>query len=355
MSSDHNKVLAINDTQDPTSKERKSDHIEMAFQSQVELYNIDSRFYYEPLLSSHPKNNYEETFEFLGKPFKVPLWVSSMTGGTQYASTINKNLALACNEFGFGMGLGSCRGLLYDDETLEDFNVRKYIGDQTLYANLGIAQIEQLIEDNEIYRINELINKLSADGLIIHVNPLQEWLQPEGDVIKHPPIETIMRLMDKADINIVVKEVGQGMGYESLKALFQLPLQAIDFAANGGTNFAKLEMHRASETVRNQFDRIANLGHSAAEMVDISNKIISELGDKLRCRQVIVSGGVKDFLDGYYYIQKLNVPAIYGQASAFLKHARGEYSELRSFVEMQVEGIRLAQAYLRIKETKNEI
>jgi isopentenyl-diphosphate delta-isomerase len=337
--------------EDPTSKVRKADHIEMAFDSQVTQQLIDPRFYYEPLLSGHPDGKKRNPFQFLGKSFSYPIWVSSMTGGTAYAGIINKNLAKACKEFGFGMGLGSCRALLNDDETFDDFNVRAYIGDQALYANLGIAQLEELSSLGQLDKAGELVRKLEADGLIIHVNPLQEWLQPEGDHISKPPIDIIKELIDKTDLKLIVKEVGQGMGYQSLKALFELPLEAIDFAANGGTNFAKLEMHRASDSVKENYKKIANLGHSAEEMVSISNRVIEELGENCLCKQVIVSGGVKDFLDGYYYTQKLKVPAIYGQASAFLKYARADYEQLREYVEAQISGYRLAEAFLTIKES----
>lgn len=340
-----------NDPRDPNAKERKSDHISMAFESQVGKHQIDNRFYYEPLLNAHPESNQHKSLTFLGKNFNHPIWVSSMTGGTHYANIINKNLALACNEFGFGMGLGSCRALLYSDETLQDFDVRKYIGDNALFANLGIAQLEELIQNGATHKITELIDKLSADGLIIHINPMQEWLQPEGDKIKHPPLDTIKRVIEKVNTKIIVKEVGQGMGPRSLKALFELPIEAIDFAANGGTNFAKLEMLRASQQVIENFGCIANIGHTAEEMVDLSNTIIKELGDQCLCKQVIVSGGVHNFLDGYYYIQKLNVPAIYGQASAFLKYAKEDYEQLRQYIESQISGLQLAQAFLRVKES----
>jgi isopentenyl-diphosphate delta-isomerase len=347
MSSEQNKLS----NEDPTSKARKSDHIEMAFESQVTQQLIDPRFYYEPLLSGHPENVKRETQEFLSKPFAYPIWVSSMTGGTAFAGIINKNLARACGEFGFGMGLGSCRALLHSDDTFDDFNVRSRIGDEALYANLGIAQLEELISAGQLNKVGELVKKLQADGLIVHVNPLQEWLQPEGDHISRPPIDIIKQLIDDLDIKLIVKEVGQGMGYKSLEALFKLPIEAIDFAANGGTNFAKLEMHRASDAVKENYRKVANLGHSAEEMVNLSNRIIEELGDRCLCKQVIVSGGVKDFLDGYYYTQKLNIPAIYGQASAFLKYAREDYDQLRNYVDAQVSGYRLAEAFLTIKES----
>jgi isopentenyl-diphosphate delta-isomerase len=274
-----------------------------------------------------------------------------MTGGTEWARTINHNLARACKDFGMGMGLGSCRSLLFSDDTLPDFNVRPLIGhDLPLYANLGIAQLEQLIEKGELWRVRQLLDKLQADGLIIHVNPFQEWMQPEGDRFQRPPLETIVTFLDQLrDVPVVVKEVGQGMGPESLKALFQLPLQAVDFAAGGGTNFAKLELLRSDAARQEIYTQLAHAGHTAEEMAGFTNDIAAELGDAIRCRQVIISGGVQGFLDGYYLIRKLRLNAVYGQASGFLKHARGTYEELYAYVEAQVRGLELAAAYLKVK------
>ena len=337
--------------EDPTSESRKKDHIELAFDSQVEKHSLDRRFFYEPLLSGHPQRGSLPEQVFLGKNMKTPMWVSSMTGGTEMANTINHNLARACKDFGMGMGLGSCRALLYNDETLKDFDVRHLIGEELpLYANLGVAQIEELIDSGELYRILQLIDKLQADGLIVHVNPMQEWLQPEGDRFKYKPLQVINILLDEMDIPIIVKEVGQGMGYESLKALFKLPLAAIDFAANGGTNFAKLEMLRSDEQKAAIYEHLAYVGHSAEDMVDMTNQIIKELGDEVKCREVIISGGVQTFLDGYYLINRLKLPAVYGQASAFLKHARGSYEELYQYVDAQVQGLELAKAFLKVRE-----
>jgi len=335
---------------DPTAAARKKDHIQLAFQSRIDSGQLDSRFYYEPLLAAHPTKGSLSPLTFLGKKMTAPLWVSSMTGGTEMANTINHNLARACKDFGMGMGLGSCRSLLYNNDTLKDFAVRHLIGDDLpLYANLGVAQLEILIENNDIQLIKDLIDKLDADGLIIHVNPLQEWLQPEGDRFKKPPLETIMHILEKVDMPIMVKEVGQGMGYESLKALFKLPLEAVDFAANGGTNFAKLELLRSDAVKQEIYSQLANVGHSAEEMVTMTNQIINELGDDLQCKQVIISGGIQNFLDGYYLINKLALSCVYGQASSFLKHAQGTYEELYKYVDSQIQGLELANALLKVK------
>jgi isopentenyl-diphosphate delta-isomerase len=191
---------------------RKKDHIDLAFQSQTQKTTRDKRFDYEPMLSGHPEAIFKP-FDFLGKVQKIPVWVSSMTGGTKLASRINANLARACQEFGMGMGLGSCRIILDDNTCFEDFNVREIISDEyPLYANLGIVQIEQLLEDKQINKVTVLVNKLRADGLIIHVNPLQEYLQPEGDRLKRPAIEIITEFISRVELRIIVKEVGQGMG-----------------------------------------------------------------------------------------------------------------------------------------------
>jgi isopentenyl-diphosphate delta-isomerase len=190
---------------------------------------------------------------------------------------------------------------------------------------------------------------LHADGLIIHINPLQEWTQPEGDRYHNPPIETISRLIDKLDMSIIVKEVGQGMGLDSLRALMKLPLTAIDFAAHGGTNFSKLELLRCDETRKEALLPIINVGHTAIEMVEMTNQLLKEMGEEVACREFIVSGGVKNFLDGYYLTSKITANALYGQASGFLKHARGSFEELDRYVSLQVEGLKMANAFLRIK------
>lgn len=335
---------------DPTAVDRKKDHIEMAFKSRVEAGELDARFYYEPMLTAHPKPGSLRPLPFLGKTLRTPVWVSSMTGGTALARKINRLLARACGEFGMGMGLGSCRQLLYSDEFLSDFDVREEMGaDLPLYANLGIAQVEKLLKQKEGDRIPALLHKLRADGLFIHVNPLQEAMQPEGDMFERPPLEVIEEVLQLFDCKVIVKEVGQGFGPESLKALLQLPLAGIEFAAAGGTNFARLELLRSDPVKQMIFEKIATVGHSAVDMLAWANQYKAELGTACRTEHLILSGGVRDFLDGYYLLQKSTFPAVYGQASGFLKHAQGDYDELRSFVQAQVRGLELAHAFLRVR------
>jgi isopentenyl-diphosphate Delta-isomerase len=326
--------------------DRKKDHIELAFRSQIAKIDKENRFVYEPMLRAHPTEL--EPVEFLGKRMSAPVWISSMTGGTSMAKKINYNLAQLAHEFGLGMGLGSCRCLLESANCLSDFDVRSIIGDGLpLFANLGISQVESLLLENSAYKIEALIETLKADGLIVHVNPLQEFFQLEGDVLKNPPITIIDELLKVVDCKIIVKEVGQGMGYESLKALLKLPIAAIDYGAFGGTNFSKLELLRNNDSLIKSIGGLAKVGQTAEEMTNDMNRLFDEFPEQQN-REVIISGGIKTFLDGYYLINKIKHKAIYGQGSTFLAYAMEDYQTLKMFFEYQIKGLQMANAYLRV-------
>jgi isopentenyl-diphosphate delta-isomerase len=324
---------------------RKHDHIELAFQSRVSAHQVDDRFYYEPLLSAHPTDT-DLSVNFLGNKFNYPIWISSMTGGTERARMINENLARLCFEFGLGMGLGSCRALLDSNDRLADFNMRAMMGDRPLYANLGIAQVEQLIVENAVDKIAELLTKLHADGIFVHVNPLQEWAQPEGDQINRPPIETIAELCSLLNTPIAVKEVGQGMGPKSLFELMKLPLATIEFGASGGTNFTQLELNRL-ENKNIHKAKFSTIGHTAEQMVEFVNEYSNH--KDVQCKDIIISGGVSDYLHGYYLMETCQLNSIYGQASAFLRHALVSYEDLVQFFQAEMEGLAMAKSYLHIR------
>jgi isopentenyl-diphosphate delta-isomerase len=336
---------------DPMQETRKRDHIELANKSQIARIEVDSRFNYEPLLSNHPNENFDISTTFLGKKIKAPLWVSSMTGGVGEARHINQNLARVCNEFSIGMGLGSCRTLLESNQYFEDFNLRSIIGsEQPFFANLGIAQVETIVFSDNQHKIFDLVNRLQADGLIIHVNPLQEWFQPEGDKFVHSPIETIEKLCSlnlKNHFKIIVKEVGQGMGPQSLKALLDLPIDAIELASFGGTNFSKLEILRSKVAGNQEIDSLSRVGHTSIEMIHILNNLL-KLNPKYAEKQIIISGGIENFLDGFYLQELLNFSSIRGQAKNYLNRAE-DMESLRSFTAAQIDGLKMAKAFLKVK------
>ena len=329
---------------------RKADHIALAYQSQINSIQNDSRFDYEPLLHSHADAKIPETV-FLGKKLRAPIWISSMTGGTQLANKINQNLARAAHEFGLGMGLGSCRCLLDGDSCLADFNVRPIIGDDLpLYANIGISQIEKAFLQHDFSPIHRIVDKLKTDGLIIHINPLQEAFQPEGDMLSIAPIDLLNEFIPAANYPIIVKEVGQGMGPQSLLELSKMNIQAIDFGAFGGTNFSKLELLRNTEQAHETYLNMAHVGHSAIDMLHTTNRIFEQT-PPTNDLQLIVSGGIPHFLDGYYAIQKSKFKAVYGQGSALLSYAKQDYASLQQYLKYQIRGLELAFGFLRIRKS----
>lgn len=326
---------------------RKKDHIGLALQSQISKDFLNDKFNYEPALSAHPAEDLPEQF-FLNKKLKMPVWVSSMTGGTAQAKHINTNLAKACREFGMGMGLGSCRPLLEDSSRLADFDMRPIIGDDLpLLANLGIAQIEKLLEDGEVEKLSQMMVQLKVDGLFVHLNPVQEYLQPEGDRFRFSPVETLEKLLKIVDFPVLVKEVGQGMGPKSIEALMDLNIAGIEFGAFGGTNFAQMELFRSDELKQELLNPLSKIGHTAEEMVEFINDLPKSF---MREKNIIISGGVNNWLEGYYLMKKINHPAIFGQASAFLKYAQGDYKQLSDYVLNLKKGLLLAHSYLTIRK-----
>ncbi len=312
----------------------------MAEASQTGPETRDVRFHYEPMLSAHPQGA-AHTTDIIGKAFNFPLWVSSMTGGAAHARELNHTMARACEEFELGMGLGSCRPLLEDSARfMADFDVRDLMPGRPLFANLGIAQVEKGLSD--LSPIHRMVEALRADGLIIHVNPLQEWFQPGGDLFKLPPLETITRFVDSAPYPVMVKEVGHGMGPKSLEALMRLPLAAIEFAGYGGTNFSVLEATRAQR----ESTGLTQVGHSAAQMTGFVRTLLAR-DEKFRCQRFIISGGIRDVLEGHHLTAQLPGRAVFGMAHGVLRKAQEGYQSLQEFLTAQRDQYRMAQAYLR--------
>ena len=141
-----------------TTSERKADHIQLALQGQRN--QEDRRFYYEPLFGHQNFAEIDLSLEFLGKSFRAPLWVSSMTGGTSSARVINARLAETVARFGLGMGLGSLRPLLDGRQAFADFHVRPLLGPECcLFGNIGIVQVDELLEKNQINCLLDLVQE----------------------------------------------------------------------------------------------------------------------------------------------------------------------------------------------------
>jgi isopentenyl-diphosphate Delta-isomerase len=334
----------VREEESSVTDSRKADHIQMAFEAIGDSH--DSRFFYEPLFSELDEANIDLSCSIGEKKVQFPLWISSMTGGSHKvkAKTINERLAIAAKDYGLGMGLGSCRSILNDDFYFQDFNLRGIIGnDCPLYANLGIAQLNELYINKSFKLIDSLVSRLKADGVIIHINPLQELFQPEGDRYDNKPTVLLNSLKEHIGNRycFIIKEVGQGFGPESLRFLFSLEPTAIELAGFGGTNFAKLESLRLNE--KSSLEPLIKVGNTLDEMIDFLPS------NRNPATSIIASGGVTNFLDGYYCTQKTGPNTLYGQASLLLKRALVSQDELNNYIESEIKGFTIAKKFLTVK------
>ncbi|QEN05869.1 type 2 isopentenyl-diphosphate Delta-isomerase [Thiospirochaeta perfilievii] len=324
---------------------RKNQHIKLSKKSQVAENLLDVRFNYEPLISNHQTQHY--SYRFLGQNIGAPIFLSSMTGGSRKSLKINKRIATAAKIFNLPMGVGSLRPYL-ENKNPKSFVLREFTGDKVLlFGNLGISQIEQLVNRDELFKIEKVIRNLDLDGLIIHINPLQEWVQKGGDLLKESPLITLEKTLPQFKTKIIVKEVGAGFGPSSLKELLKLPIDVIDLASFGGTNFTKLELLRDKNSCKAiNSQPLINIGNSKFDMIKNVNTLLSlGLGKE---KEFIVSGGVRDFLDGYYYTKLLNAPSLYGYAYKVLENAIRSQNHLNSFFTSEIDNFNFSQNFLRL-------
>lgn len=277
--------------------QRKKDHLALAHASQHPTYNpslLSVGLTYEPCLSEFPKKDFSLPQKIDEKTIKHPVWISSMTGGSSQSGKINKILAKMVKHFELGMGLGSCRVIMEKPSTFKDFNLKALIGHAPFWANLGICELDEYLQQKKWQSFKNILNDLQVDGLIIHINPTQEFLQKKGSVLKRPSLQILQDLLSlDPHLPLIIKEVGQGMGPQSLKALSQMKLKGIEFASLGGTNFASLELSRGQQQNNLQFplNALTKLGHSAKEMVDFWVNLQAEQKKRKPLWHVIISGG----------------------------------------------------------------
>jgi isopentenyl-diphosphate delta-isomerase len=322
--------------------QRKDDHILMSKRAQVSSLLLDDRFDYEPLFQSHP-DVIGECITLGNKTINHPIWISSMTGGSERAGTINQRLAQVASHFGFGMGLGSLRPILSNEIHVKDFNIRPLLGDYPLWGNLGIAQIEEMLNHQlELDKLDDIFKRLELDGLIIHLNFLQEWFQIEGDRLKKPMIETLLRFRDRWQKPIMIKEVGHGLGPRSLKAILELDIAALELAAFGGTNFTQLENDRSKQAVT----PFTFVGATKEQMLDTLNLL---LAGRAHHPNIIVSGGMKNMVDGYYYLKKYPFTTAIGFAQSMIEQAILGEEQLFAYAEGLVREYAMAKSCLMLK------
>jgi isopentenyl-diphosphate Delta-isomerase len=237
---------------DTQISKRKSDHIQINLERDVQSALTTGLEDYRLIHQALPElnlNDVDLSQTLFGKRLAVPVLVSSMTGGTGQAASINRNLAAAAQKVGLAMGVGSQRAAIGDPGLAKTFQIRKFAPDILLFANLGAVQLNYGFGIEECRKAVEMIG---ADGLILHLNPLQEALQPEGDVNFTGLVEKIAALKQQLDVPLILKEVGWGFSKEAAQKLFDAGVDALDVAGAGGTSWSQVEMHRIEDPYRAQ-------------------------------------------------------------------------------------------------------
>lgn len=221
-----------------------------------------------------------------GKPMRAPILVSCMTGGTREAARLNAILAEVAQEVGLAMGLGSGRVLL-ENPRAPGLDVRGIAPDVPLLANLGAAQLNR---GAGVDACRRLLDLTGADAMVLHLNPLQEALQPEGEPRFRGLLREIERLCSTLEAPVVVKEVGSGLAPDVVAALFAAGVAAVDVAGAGGTSWSEVERHRLSGVHERIALAFRSWGIPTAEAVSAARAVA---GDRL----VFASGGVRSGMD----------------------------------------------------------
>ena len=271
---------------------RKADHLRICLDENVQFNSTTNGL--ERYRFSHcclPELDWNEislTTTFLGKQLLAPLLISSMTGGTEQAGIINQRLASVAQHYKIAMGVGSQRVVVEKPQVASTFAVRSRAPDILLFANLGAVQLNYDYGLDECLR---LVDLLEADALILHLNPLQECIQPKGDTNFKGLLDKINQLCNKLSVPVIAKEVGNGISAPMAEKLIGAGVTAIDVAGAGGTSWAKVESERAGNAQQRRMGMtFADWGLPTAECITSIRTIAPEV-------PLIASGGLRDGLD----------------------------------------------------------
>ncbi len=312
---------------------RKADHLRINLEEDVRSRRSTGLERYHFLHQALPELDLEAVdtgVTVFGKRLRAPLFISSMTGGTPEAQVLNRRLALAAQATGIAMGVGSQRAALEHPELAATFQVRRYAPDILLFANLGAVQLNYGYTVDHCRRAVEMIE---ADALILHLNPLQEAVQPEGDTRFAGLARKIEAVCRALPVPVIVKEVGWGISPQAARMLAEAGVAAIDVAGAGGTSWSQVEMHRAqSEAQARLAAAFADWGIPTAESIRYVRQAAPGV-------LVFASGGLRTGVD---VAKSLALGAtLAGMAGAFLKAAAQS-------TEATVETIQLVQRELQV-------
>lgn len=312
---------------------RKADHLRICLEEDVQFRQLTNGL--EKYRFTHaclPELNIDQvdlTTTFLGKKLGAPLLISSMTGGTEQAKLINYRLAEAAQNYRLAMGVGSQRVAVENPDVAHTFAIRDVAPDALLFANLGAVQLNYTYGLEQCLRVVEI---LSADALILHLNPLQECIQPKGDTNFNGLLDKIQLLCEKISVPVIAKEVGNGISVAMAEKLIAAGVNAIDVAGAGGTSWAKVEGERAENNLQRRLgSTFADWGIPTAECIVQIRKSYPDI-------PLIASGGLRNGLE---VAKTIALGAdLAGLAFPFLQAADDSPSALDELVQILMAEIR---------------
>lgn len=278
-------------------KERKKDHLKYALlpSSQVGDSGFAS---YKFIHNALPEINFRKidtSTTFLGKKISYPFFISCMTGGLERGKNININLAKAAQKYKIPFGVGSQR-MAIEDKSLENlFRVRKYAPDIPIFANIGLVQLNYGYGLKEFQRCVDMIE---SDALVVHINPIQEVIQPEGDRNWEGLLAKLEKIVNKISVPVIAKEVGFGLSEDVVRRLYNVGVKIFDTAGWGGTNWAMVEGLRGKAD-RDLGELFSGWGIPTTESIEMCALFKSKFKIQNSKREVTIlgSGGVRSGVD----------------------------------------------------------
>jgi len=268
---------------------------------------------------------------FLGMPLRAPLLISSMTGGTARAAEINRRLARGAEVAGIAFALGSGRAMLEDDALRSTFDVRAVAPRVVLFANLGAVQLNYGVRADDARR---LVDTLDANGLYLHLNPLQEVIQPGGDTNFRALEPKIAAVCEALDVPVIAKSVGSGIAPSTAARLLDCGVAAIDVAGAGGTSWARVEGKRSGDAAR---ERIAE---AFGDWGYATPRATAAVRAALPAVALVASGGIRD---GVQVAKALALGAdLAGLALPFLRAADESDAAVAALIDELVTALRIA-------------
>jgi isopentenyl-diphosphate Delta-isomerase len=303
---------------------RKSEHIQINLEKDVQHTITTGLENYHFMHQALPEVNMDEidlSQELFNKVLKIPLLISSMTGGTPKAASINQILSQASQDAGAAMGVGSQRVAIEDPDQAYSFQIRKYAPDILLFANLGAVQLNY---DYTIEQCRRAVGMIEADALILHLNPLQEALQSGGNIRIDGLLGKIESVCRSLEVPVIAKEVGWGISKEAAIKLKNAGVRAIDVAGAGGTSWSQVEMYQAGDVHQANIARAFQVwGIPTSETI----KMVSSSASGI---PVFASGGLKDGVD---IAKCIGLGAtLGGLAGPFLRLAADSLDSVRAFI-----------------------